>query len=133
MPPALLPRLIETARGYNIVRVGDRWYAVPVGVAADFYHDDPAKVPGLLAADSQQQVHQLLVEHPLLVVENPVPRLAAVVGRFNIVGFRGRWYAVPFGVPVDWAKDDLTDLPGVVSGSTQTQVTADAEAKPATP
>ena len=126
MEPAsatVLPYLVGAAHGYNIVQMGKDWYAIPIGVPANLTRDKPATIPGLLAAGTQEQILGLAATHP---VQSREPVLVATVGNFNVVEFRDRWYAIPHGLPVDWAKDNVERLPGVLSGVTRDQATAAA-------
>ena len=46
------------------------------------------------------------------------PILLEVVGHYNIVQFKGEFFAIPHGVGVNWEKDKVASLPGVlVAGS----------------
>jgi hypothetical protein len=117
---SLRPLLVRESDGYNIVRAGDQWYAIPLGVQADLDRQEPASIPGLLTADSEEAILQLAAARPA----PPVPHLANTIGDFNIVLYTDRWYAVPFGLSVDWANDDLEQLPGVLHAATQDQAEA---------
>ena len=44
-------------------------------------------------------------------------RLVKVVGHYNIVKFNGNVYGVPHGVAIDWEKDDLKKVDGMIIGS----------------
>ena len=54
------PHLVDTIGGYNIVRLGNEWYAVPQGVPADFERDDPASIPGLIQGMTRDEVTQMV-------------------------------------------------------------------------
>ncbi len=45
------------------------------------------------------------------------PQLVEVVGHYNVVAFRGHYYGIPHGLPVDWSRDEVESLPGVVVDS----------------
>ena len=47
-----------------------------------------------------------------------VPELLRSVENYNLVQFDGEFYGIPQGVPIDWANDDLANLPGVFVGGT---------------
>lgn len=74
---------------------------------------------------------QFLTPIPPLVPEPPgllgkpkaqPPILLKVVGRFNVVRFKGQYFAIPHGQIVDWAKDDASKLPGVFVASSQDEL-----------
>ena len=48
-----------------------------------------------------------------------VPVQLQVVGHYNIVKYRGKFYACPHGQEVNWEKDDVAKLPGVVVADSQ--------------
>lgn len=52
------------------------------------------------------------------------PILLEVVGHYNIVQFKGDFFAIPHGVGVNWEKDKVASLPGVLVASSQAGVVA---------
>ena len=44
----------------------------------------------------------------------PPPFLVKVVGHYNIVNFNGQFYGIPQGQSVNWQKDNLETIPGMV-------------------
>jgi peptidoglycan/LPS O-acetylase OafA/YrhL len=50
------------------------------------------------------------------------PTLLKVVGKFNIVRFKGGYFAIPHGQAVDWVKDDVAGLPGVFVADSQDRI-----------
>jgi len=52
------------------------------------------------------------------------PVLVNVVGKFNIVRYKGQYFAIPHGQSVDWDKDNVSKLPGVLTASSQDEMRA---------
>ena len=52
------------------------------------------------------------------------PILLKVVGNYNIVQFRSDFFAIPHGVSVNWEKDKVASLPGVLMAGSQEGVEA---------
>lgn len=50
------------------------------------------------------------------------PVLVNVVGKFNIVRYKGQYFAIPHGQSVDWDKDNVPKLPGVLTASSQDEI-----------
>ena len=53
-----------------------------------------------------------------------LPIQLQVVGRYNIVKFKGAFYACPHGLAIDCGKDDAAKLPGVLVADSQDRVIA---------
>ena len=49
---------------------------------------------------------------------SPVPHSIKEVGRYNIVVFNGKVYGIPQGIAVNWQKDDLLAIRGVLVSTT---------------
>jgi peptidoglycan/LPS O-acetylase OafA/YrhL len=49
---------------------------------------------------------------------SPVPHLIREVGRYNIVAFNGKFYGIPQGIAVNWQKDDLLAIRGMLVSTT---------------
>lgn len=49
---------------------------------------------------------------------SPVPHLIKEVGRYNIVVFNGKFYGIPQGIAVNWQKDDLLAIRGMLVSTT---------------
>ncbi|BFU90074.1 MAG: hypothetical protein NTAFB01_12610 [Nitrospira sp.] len=49
---------------------------------------------------------------------SPVPHLIKEVGRYNIVAFNGKFYGIPQDVAVNWQKDDLLTIRGMLVSTT---------------
>ena len=49
---------------------------------------------------------------------SPVPHLVKEVGRYNIVAFDGKFYGIPQGIAVNWQKDDLLAIRGMLVSAT---------------
>lgn len=49
---------------------------------------------------------------------SPVPHLVKEVGRYNIVAFNGKFYGIPQGIAVNWQKDDLLAIRGMLVSAT---------------
>ena len=61
------------------------------------------------------------------VISAPVsdePILLKVVGHYNIVQFKGNFFAIPHGVSVNWDNDKVSSLPGVLVADSQDGVVA---------
>jgi hypothetical protein len=53
-----------------------------------------------------------------------VPAQLQVVGHYNIVKFKGMFYACPHGLQINWDKDDPARLAGVLMADSQEAVIA---------
>jgi radical SAM superfamily enzyme YgiQ (UPF0313 family) len=109
-PPAP-PRLIKTVPPYNIVLYGGFYYCAPFGVKIDWEKDDLAAVPGLLRAPDQRTAEELAAR---AAAPASPPRLVKTIAPHNIVEFRAKFYRAPFGVKIDWERDDLASIPGLL-------------------
>jgi hypothetical protein len=46
---------------------------------------------------------------------DPVPHLVETIGNYNLVSYRGRYWGIPHAAgPVDFGKDDLSAIEGIV-------------------
>lgn len=109
------PRFLEAGSSYNILGYGPRFLAQPHGMAVDWSRDDVPGLPGVIFGDTLDVVREDVAKFEPLLVN---PRLVQVVGAYNIISFRGKYFAIPHGVAVDWSKDDVSVLSGVVFGDT---------------
>lgn len=48
-----------------------------------------------------------------------LPVQVQVVGNYNIVKFKGKFYACPHGQEINWEKDDVTKFPSVFVADSQ--------------
>lgn len=58
----------------------------------------------------------------------PPPILVKVVGHYNIVNFNGQFYGIPQGQRVDWQKDNLAAIPGMIIAASPEQAEQSIEA-----
>ena len=58
----------------------------------------------------------------------PPPFLVKVVGHYNIVNFNGQFYGIPQGQSVNWQKDNLETIPGMVIAASAEHVEKSIEA-----
>ncbi len=129
-PVAPQASLAKTVDRYNIVNYSGKFYGVPHGVALDWKKDDLAKVPGKVIDTSVEKVEQTIRSLPgkdeksaaLPGTAASEASLVTTIGRYNIVKYNDNVYGVPQGVAVDWQKDDLSKVDGIVSGSSVTLV-----------
>lgn len=49
---------------------------------------------------------------------SPVPHLVKEVGQYNIVAFNGKFYGIPQGIAVNWQRDDLLAIRGMLVSAT---------------
>ena len=49
---------------------------------------------------------------------SPVPHLVKEVGQYNIVAFNGKFYGIPQGIAVNWQRDDLLAIRGMLVNAT---------------
>lgn len=103
-PAHLPPRLLGVEGRYNIVAYGDRILVIPFGVPLTLNKQAMQHLP--------PQVR--VVDLRDAPAAPALPELVQVEGRFNIVAFGGRFFVIPFGVPVDLMKDDPAHLPAAV-------------------
>lgn len=124
-PEAPGARLVTTIGRHNVVKFGGYVYGVPHGVAVDWQKDDLKKVPGMIIDTSVDNVEKTIRGLPVQneksaappVTAAPEATLVTTIGRYNIVKFKDHVYGTPHGVAIDWQKDDLTKVDGMVVGS----------------
>jgi hypothetical protein len=113
-------RLVKVVGHYNIVKFNGNVYGVPHGVAIDWEKDDLKKVDGMIVGTSVDLVEKSIRSLPppkASVGASPDAHLIKVVGHYNIVKFNGNVYGAPHGVAIDWEKDDLKKVDGMIIGS----------------
>lgn len=52
-----------------------------------------------------------------VVSKEAAPQEQGVFGNYNLIEFDGMYYAIPFGCPVDWQGDNISTIPGVLTGN----------------
>ena len=109
-------RLVKTVGHYNIVKFNGNVYGAPHGVAIDWRKDDLKKVPGMVAGVSVDAVEKSIRSLPPQEASLDA-RLIRVIGHYNVVKFDGKVYGAPHGVVIDWRKDDLEKVPGMIVGT----------------
>lgn len=113
-------RLVNTIGHYNVVKFNGSVYGVPHGVSIDWQKDDLKKVPGMIIESSVDKVEQSIRSLPSQNEPASLPssaKLIKVVGRYNIVTFNDKVYGAPHGVAINWEKDDLQKVNGMIIGS----------------
>ena len=87
-----------------------------------------AAIAALALSACDKQENQKSAVSPIPVeagsASSSVPVQLQVVGRYNIVKFKGAFYACPHGLEVNWEKDDVARLPGVLVADSQDRVIA---------
>jgi len=78
------------------------------------------------ACDSQENKQSTISTAPQIqkpsISSIPVevgPVLVQVVSNYNIVKFKGKFYACPHGQEINWEKDDVAKFPGVFVADSQ--------------
>ncbi len=99
------------------------FYAVPQDLGSvDLYKPDVAAMPGVLTADTLEEVSKLINDKPLLLRSLPRVRYVDLGDReirfykpYNIFGFKDRFYLLPHNLRSvkDWDKVNVAALPGV--------------------
>lgn len=113
-------RLIKVVGEHNIVRFNGSVYGVPHGIPIDWHKDDLSKVPGMIVGASVEVVEKSIRSLPPKVSSapsSPNAMLVKVIGRYNIVKFNDNVYGAPHGVAIDWDRDDLSKVDGMIVGS----------------
>lgn len=113
-----VPELVKEINHYNIVKLGKTFYGVPQGTAVDWRREDLESIPGMLTGNTVGEV----AERALSMKVRLPPYLVSVVGHYNIVSFDEKFYGVPQGLAVNFEKDDLTKIPGMVVDGTEAAV-----------
>lgn len=119
-------RLVKVVGRYNIVKFSGVVYGVPHGVPIDWKKDALEKVPGMIVGPSVDHVEKSIKNLPYQ--KEPIEAaptggvlaeasLVTVIGHYNIVKFNGNVYGVPHGIAIDWHKDDLSKVEGMIVGS----------------
>ena len=87
-----------------------------------------AAIAALALSACDKQENQKPAVSPIAVeagsASSSVPAQLQVVGHYNIVKFKGAFYACPHGLEVNWEKDDVAKLPGVLVADSQDRVLA---------
>ena len=109
-------RLVTVVGHYNIVKFNGNVYGVPHGVDVDWPKDDLEKMAGMITGSSVDLVEKSIRNLPPQEA-SPGARLVKEVGHYNIVKFNKVVYGVPHGIAVDWPKDDLKKVAGMITGS----------------
>ncbi len=110
------PRLIKTIGHYNVVKFNGGVYGVPHGVTVNWQKDDLKKVPEMIAGVSVDVVEKSIRSLPVPETSSDA-HLITVIGHYNVVKFNGKVYGAPHGVAIDWPKDDLEKVPGMIVGT----------------
>ncbi len=113
-------RLVKVVGQHNIVRFSGNVYGVPHGIPIDWQKDDLNKVPGMIVGNSVEGVEKFINSLPpknTSVPSSPNAILVKVIGRYNIVKFNDNVYGAPHGAAIDWDKDDLKKIDGMIVGS----------------
>jgi hypothetical protein len=110
--PESSPHLLQSVEAFNVVLFQGRYYCVPHGLVVDWERDNIEQLPGVAVRRSLQEALELIRSGQM--PPSPTPFLLTTVKSFNIVLFNGRYYCVPHGSAVDWQKDDVAKLPGVM-------------------
>ncbi len=122
-------RLIKVVGHYNIVKFNGNVYGVPHGVPINWQKDDLKKVSGMIVDSSVDRVEKSIRSLPHQegptgsASGTPSPgapaeaTLVTVIGHYNIVKFNGYVYGAPHGVAIDWHKDDLPKVNGMIVGT----------------
>jgi hypothetical protein len=93
---------------YRIVEQSKVYYAIPPGTQQA--NDDLSGAPGVMPDYSLNNL-TLRVDS----INSGQPKLLKVMKSYNVVVFRGKFFGVPFGLPIDWTRDNVAKLPGVIS------------------
>jgi hypothetical protein len=118
-PSHFPPILVKAADSYNIVEYNGAYYGLPHSLGrVVFGRDDPAKLPGVLT-DTAAEALEARMEQAKAgqkPAASLTPRLVTVLGRYNIVSYRGMFYGVPQSLgEIKWDEvDAVTRLPGVI-------------------
>lgn len=88
-----------------------------------------ATISALVLSACDKQEHPKSAAVSIATIEagtasSSVPVQLQVVGHYNIVKYRGKFYACPHGQEVNWEKDDVAKLPGVLVADSQDKVIA---------
>ncbi len=107
-------RLVKTVGHYNIVKYNGVVYGAPHGIEIDWEDDDLKNIPGMIVESSVDKAEKIINSMPAAQEPNVDPELVKVVGRYNIVKYNGAVYGAPQGIDINWQKDDLKNIPGMV-------------------
>lgn len=116
---AAAPQMLKTVGRYNIVKYNGVVYGAPQGIGIDWQKDDLKNIPGMVVESSVEKAEQI-ISSILSQQESSIaatPTMVAEIGRYNIVKFNGNVYGAPQGVGIDWHKDDLPKIEGMIVGS----------------
>jgi hypothetical protein len=107
-----VPFLKATITPFNVVLFRRRYYIVPHGLVVNWEKDDVEALPGVAIRGSLEEALELIRSGRMPPPRTPI--LQMTVKSINIVLFNGRYYCLPQGLAVDWEKDDVEMLRGVV-------------------
>lgn len=117
--PSAAPELVKVVGRYNIVKYNGAVYGAPHGIEIDWKNGDLKNIPGMIVESSVEKAEQTIANMPSQQEPSvaATPILVSVIGQYNIVEFNGNVYGAPHGVDIDWHKDDLPNIKGMVVGS----------------
>jgi len=124
--PIMMNESVGPTGQFNLVHFQDRFYAVPQALGAvNWASGKVDTLEGIIIATTPEQVMAKLNETKQGLALTPMMMKESVgpTGKFNLVHFQDRFYAVPQALgTVDWASGKVDTLEGVIVAATSEQV-----------
>lgn len=126
LTPVLMKQSVGPKENFNLVQFKDRFYVIPQALGAvDWASGKVDALEGVIAAATSEEVMAKLngskpafAPAPIMMNESVGP-----TGKFNLVHFQDRFYAVPQALgTVDWASGKVDTLEEVIVAATSEQV-----------
>jgi hypothetical protein len=124
------PHLVDSLGTYNIIAYRGLFYGVPQGLGTfDLASVDVTQMPGVVTGHSVSEVKSDILERlhqprsGSTQADDAAPHLVEAVGTYNIIAYRDLFYGIPQGLGTfDVASVDVTQMPGVVTGRSVSEV-----------
>ena len=120
VPKDNTPKQLQVIGHYNIVLFQGSYFAILHGVKVDWSKGNLSEKPGILQSESLDGAIALAKKSEASA--DSVPHLRTTVGHFNIVQYHQIFYAIPQGVPINWEKDRVAEMPGVKTAERQDEL-----------
>ena len=116
------PSFLQVEGIYNIVRYRKHYVAVPHGLEFDW--ETIEDTPGIFVENSMEDAIASASNATTAATYAEPPALSKAAHSYNVVRYRGRFFAIPHGLQIDWEADNIAALPDVAVGETEQEVEA---------
>ncbi len=113
---------VEKEHQFNIVKFDGRFFGVPFGVPISWGAPSYDSDSRLIIAASQDEVKSRIRDQGIRQVQTPILTFVDKEHQFNIVKFDGRFFGVPFGVPITWGAPRYDSDSRLIIAASQDEV-----------